>query len=212
MGAKRRRGPLFAAAALLAADAAILSTAARNRSGGPQACLELTARELAMQPRGREDSMLALRLNWRAPGWLEDAAKLRELGVDPAAPRPQSRDVYAILSLSADSPPEQSRLWIEDAGHDAAALRRRYPDGSRHALARAVLRAHPSRRPDARPRASLEIVPPVVYVPPELLPVFDGVEPQATPARGPLYTVRLCYGGLALPWIGGARRTALLDP
>lgn len=213
----KRPGLLLAAGVLLAADAVILATAARNRSGEAEARLQLTERELELPYRGRENTALALRLNWwgpeagpavRRPGWLAGEGKLRELGFDLSTNKPQSKEVYAMLALSTAAPETRSRLELVDAGRDLRVLRSRYPDRSCHAAARAVARLRPAARPGPAWSASIHTVPEAVSVPPEHMPVFEGLETRNSPDSSPRYSVTLCYGGLALPWICGARRTA----
>ena len=87
-----------------------------NRSGAPVQTIELTERELPMQPRDKEDSSIRLRLAWRRSAYQFfprpaafdfpfDRAKLQELGFDCSAATPKDpgyrqpplREVYVLL-------------------------------------------------------------------------------------------------------------------
>ena len=67
-----RRGPLLAlaAAVVLASSGLLLLAAARNRSGEPEAEVELTERELRLVSRGEGRRWAMLRLDWNR--YLED--------------------------------------------------------------------------------------------------------------------------------------------
>jgi len=120
-----KRPLLFAAVGVLVtANAFVLIHAAVNRSGAPDAELELTARELKYYPSGREDSGAVLALNWQnsaaqypffgtspeAPARWFGANKLKEIGFDVSVPpaskdasryyaRMRSRQVFVALEL-----------------------------------------------------------------------------------------------------------------
>ena len=130
----RRHWALAAAlAVVVATNAVVLAGAAYNRSGAPEATLQLSERELSL-PRfqGRhENSGLALGLEWRVldarpevpgpfgpPSWL-DERKMLELGFKPYPPsqdvgrdrfqRQVSRDVLLVLELEGDAYRESMR-------------------------------------------------------------------------------------------------------
>jgi hypothetical protein len=93
--------PYLAAALLIVAgtNAWVLAHVARNRSGAPDAEIELTSRELNDYPRSPDDKGVDLRLVWQnpapqylygpfpaaGPGWF-DQRKLEELGFDCSVP------------------------------------------------------------------------------------------------------------------------------
>ena len=85
----RRRGPVLAAAVVIAANALALVAVARNRAGEPEAELRLTERELPPAPWTDQSTAVFLRLEWQRslPGskadwpWF-DRAKLEALGFD----------------------------------------------------------------------------------------------------------------------------------
>lgn len=114
---------------LLAVNSAVLSGVASNRSGDPDALVQLTERELRLPYRVHEEnSGLSLRLlwrtmgtgedevydsNWESPAWLH-AEKLRELGfsVEEDAPfeahpdrykQPIARKVFIVLELGGEA-------------------------------------------------------------------------------------------------------------
>jgi hypothetical protein len=72
-----------------------------NRSGEPEAVLQLTERELPLPPREAENTALALRLEWvdpeilrPGPGWF-DRRKLEEVGFECRLPlTPENRPYY----------------------------------------------------------------------------------------------------------------------
>ncbi len=132
----------LAAALIIATNLIVLFGAAYNRSGEEQGHFEFSQRELSLPWRGyanREDSGLALRLNWRMPTfagdhesnepglapWL-DEAKMRALGfalrpapeTAPGAPIPLPRDVWLVLQF--DGKAHQRELAIARRAHDRA--------------------------------------------------------------------------------------------
>ncbi|MBK5292969.1 MAG: DUF4824 family protein [Acidobacteriia bacterium] len=93
-----RPGILVAAAVVLAADAWMLWSAARNRSGSPTSVIELTERELRLVQVGKDSTALLLRFEFDrerfrkysgkfedGPGWF-DKAKLEQVGFDCRRP------------------------------------------------------------------------------------------------------------------------------
>lgn len=84
----RRRGWLIAGALVLLTNLVVLLGVARNRSGEPEAVIELTERELPIAHHRDEDTGMSLRVDygevWRLD-WL-DRSKLQDLGFDCSAP------------------------------------------------------------------------------------------------------------------------------
>jgi hypothetical protein len=142
----------LAAAFVLLASGLALVHVARNRSGGPEAEITLTDRELELQ-KDSEDSGVQLNLRWR--GFFE-RDKLAALGFDcgMALSDPKARDFYwrqrpksTFVAFEFDGPALQadqisspdfappqfylqstSRLIVIDASRDARALRAQYPN------------------------------------------------------------------------------------
>jgi len=132
-----RKGGLVAAAVVVVINALTLWAVWANRSGEPEAALELTERELSLPPREAENTALALRLEWvdpqvlrPGPDWF-DRRKLEEVGFDCRLPvtlenrdhfRGQApRKVFAVLEYEgdmwqrylADSPPPSGQEWVD---------------------------------------------------------------------------------------------------
>jgi hypothetical protein len=170
----------LAAGILLVADAILLLGVAIARRGAPEAELRLTERELTLPGRDEENAALALRLHWLDP------ARLRERRTGA---RPFAKAAYAVLELTPTG------LVRADSSRDPAALRARYPDRSRYAIAAAVER-----------NGWVTLASPSVYVPPEYMHVFRGLSRTNLPVTHPRYEVSLCYGRNGDPWICGASR------
>jgi hypothetical protein len=82
----KQRGLLVGCAILLAVNALVLAGVGYNRSGTPEASLALTERELYLSYKDKENSAVAIRLNWRdgeaaEPAWF-DGQKLAAVGFD----------------------------------------------------------------------------------------------------------------------------------
>jgi hypothetical protein len=142
------RKPLVAALALVVlANAVTIAMIARNRSGTPEATLQMTERELRLPPPGMENSGIALHLRWRRPSdvaeedypppaWL-DRAKLASVGfdcsVDPGAAdarrhygdlRMPARLAYAALEYRPEQTPVPAeRPAAADQASPGAAFR-----------------------------------------------------------------------------------------
>lgn len=170
------KGALPAAAVVVVFNLATIALVTVNRSGEPEAVLELTERELSLPPREAENTALALRLEWvdpeamrPGPGWF-DRRKLQEIGFDcRLAPSEETRQrymaampraTYAVLEYEGDAwqrylaepsfAPEDRRApyWVRRAEADPA-LR---PNGSHLVLidvgndASALRARYPDRR------------------------------------------------------------------
>jgi hypothetical protein len=155
---------LAAAAVVLVANAWVIVSAWRNRGETPGGTVELTERELRLQPVSQDSTAVLLELRWKvssnepdddgAPAWL-NAAKLQELGFNCSLPveSPHAADHYNTMSpallyvvLEFDDEAERkagrsqtSRLWVVDVGRDARQLRSKYPDPARHLIGRGVV-------------------------------------------------------------------------
>jgi hypothetical protein len=100
---------------------------------------------------------------WRDAEWL-DAAKMAELGFPPQPALATTEEahlgyrcytipVYTVLEFEGEAwrqaPPDRrrtTRLFAIDAGRDPQLLRERYPDPTRHIIARALIRSFLERR------------------------------------------------------------------
>ncbi len=220
------------AAIVLLADAWLLMRAAGNRSGEPQATIELTERELNLIRDDQQTSALRLRLTWYGPrgyppetaaDWF-DQRKLAELGISSEqaeARRSRPRPVYVALEYDGEAARQRdqganplpecrvgewvcSRLVAVDAALDPAALRRRYPDRARYLILRAEARAISSGG-GSRPRqvrGALQLLIGEIYVPRDR----DALSDLAAAPGGPRYAVRLSVGSRYEPWVAGVRR------
>jgi hypothetical protein len=114
-----RTGVLVAAAVVVGLNLATLVAVSMNRSGEPEAVLDLTERELSLPPREAENTALTLRLEWvdpevlrPGPGWF-DRRKLEEIGFDCRPPvTPENREhfqgqipraVFAVLEYEGEA-------------------------------------------------------------------------------------------------------------
>ncbi len=165
------RKALLAAAAgvVLVANGWGVLQALRNRSEPSGGRLELTERELSLEPVALESTATILRLNWNVltsgnedygpVPWL-DVAKLTELGFDCRVPvsSPNARShytslppmpVFLVLEYEGDAwrnaPAKvktKTRLYVVDAARDPHHLRGRYSDPQRHIICRGLARLH----------------------------------------------------------------------
>ena len=103
-----------------------------------------------------------------------------------------------------------SRLFVVDAGRDAAALRAKYPDRARYAIMRGQIRPSwpRSNLPEKHYGYISDVSIDQVTVPLELRSVFEGAGTDAeTVARHKTnYVVTVAYGQRLEPWISAAAR------
>jgi hypothetical protein len=263
------KGLILTVTVVLATNAVLLALVARNRTGEPQATIELTERELRLTPGDTENTGVVLTLAWDSPfgfnvpqgsryPWF-DRAKLESFGFDCRLPltdlaaerhyQTQSmlfRPGFAVLEYGGEAwqrvlereieqaerlrqtpgiqraeTPEalkertdnavarRSRLVVVDAGPDASALRRRYPDRTRFLVTQAIVAlvyVPRSREPNgegARLTGMVaNILPEVVYVPREVHTPGDILStkpasdewPRTLLKHDPRYRVTLAYG------------------
>jgi len=156
---------LAAAVVVLVANAWVVVSALRNRGDAPGGTVELTERELQLQPVSKDSSAVFLALRWGvtsnepeddgAPGWL-NTAKLQELGFNCRVPveSPHAAEHYdatppkllhVVLEFDGEAARQaerrqRSRLWAVDVGHDPLQLRAKYPDATRHVICQGVVK------------------------------------------------------------------------
>jgi hypothetical protein len=163
----RRALLMIAAGLILATNVWGVLQARRNRNELRGGKLELTERELHLEPIGVDSTATMLRLNWSVlksgekeygPAVWLDAAKLAELGYDCALPlsSPSARRHYSSLpsrlvflaleyegeawrNASAKGK-EKTRLFVVDAALDASRLRERHQDPQRLIVCRGLVR------------------------------------------------------------------------
>ncbi len=170
---------LAAVALVLLANARALIAAWQNRREPRGGTVELTERELRLEPMPGESTVTLLRIEWdaltdtprdqRQPRWL-DERKLTELGFDcslsatnPTAGRHYgslpAKPVFLVLEYEGEAWREArpqgkttTRLFVVDAGLDVSRLRERYADRTRHILVRGLVRPFLQERegPDER--------------------------------------------------------------
>ncbi len=208
------RGFLLPAALVVAADAWLLVGVARNRAGEPDAELELTERELRLVRLGDENTGVALDWEWEgprfrppwevAPTWF-DEAKLRDLGYDPGklAHRLLPKEAFIVFEHAGGA-----GLRAVDAGRDAGALRRRYPDRRRCLILRGMVRMIVPEKEPRQPRgAVLQPAVPVIYVPLPYSRALAGLSPTAALPGASRYTVTLRIGRNHEPWVTSCNRS-----
>lgn len=145
----------------------------RNRADSRGGTLQLTERELSLEPVAFESSVSVLRLHWRtertrngrfgSAAWL-DSAKLASLGFDCSVPlnSPKAQRHYssmpprrAFLALEYQEFPrpdaaaprrERTGLVVVDADQSAEHLRERYADPLKYSVCRGIVRITLTRR------------------------------------------------------------------
>ncbi|MCU0961298.1 MAG: DUF4824 family protein [Pirellulaceae bacterium] len=236
-----------AAAIVVVSNAWALVTAWRNQSHADGGTLELTEREVPLLRVPWETTATQLELHWDvlsdAPAgdgpaaWL-DAAKLAELGYDcrVALDDPQAREhynslppveVFVVLEYADEAwrkaQPRQetrTRLFVVDAGRDAARLREQYPGDNRHVIVRGIIRPFyqehsiPDGAPLSAPRLRgwvQDVLPSRIFVPQPhgaaLEEFRDQGPPDSEPAEtAPRFAVTISWGSDYEPWVLAVRR------
>jgi len=243
-----RRALLWTAVGVvLLANAWVLIAAWRNRREPRGGTVELTERELRLAPMLGESTVTLLNLEWAVrsessrdqgpPAWLEEK-KLAELGFDCTIPvtSPIARQHYNSLSAAPvllvleyegeagrqaqAQRKTTTRLFVVDAGREARPLRERYPDTSRHILARGLVRPFlqdregPDDKPLAVPRLRgrvLTLLPGQIFVPrphSRLLRQFQTADlsDREEAEREPRFAVTVSWGSNYEPWITAVRQ------
>jgi hypothetical protein len=169
-----RKALWLAALVVVASNAAALGFAWRNRSGEPDATVNLTERELRLVDRGSENTAIALGVTWVDPanapgaaGWL-DREGLARLGFDVSLPVSTEQAGHyrsqppraAYVALEVDGDGWRSYLAsIPEGPEREEALRGSHLVPVDAGLDRAALRArHPDRRRVLVTRGSIGLV------------------------------------------------------
>lgn len=201
-------GLMVAAAVVIAANAAALLSAARNRAGTPDAVVELTERELWLEYQNEENSGIAVRLsyslNYASPtAWIEpDAA----LGFGTGAPDRQLPR-HAYVAFEYDGPAWRkfsdgrkaeeiygaSHLFPIEAARTGDELRRRHPDRNSVLILPCAI--------DARGYIR-RVLTGSISVPPRYHPLFAAVKSRT---GRPRYALTLAVGVHYEPYVAGAR-------
>jgi len=226
----RRGGLLAAAAVIVVTNGVVLLEVARNRAGGAVETIQLTERELPLNSRAKEDTGVAVRLDWQRfnfdtneYSWL-DRTKLEGLGFDYARalrdPRrpPLPRPAFAALEFEGPAweklrdsgqqinPQMRSRLFPVDVASAPEPLLQKYPDRGRYLIVRAVVQLSVNPR-DARLQPLIsEVLPDTIHVPPPLSDALGGL-PSVPNITSPRYTLALSYGRHFEPWLVGSAPT-----
>lgn len=209
----RRWRLLLPIGVVFVANLFVLTRVATNRSGSPEARLELTERELHLDLPGDENTGLVLRLIARHIGFDDpwpDRSKLAELGfdtrLDPGDPSARSRYIrvpakQAFVALEYRVGEAEERLIAVDVARDADTLRQRYPDSQRFIVTGCVVR--PRFGKDRQPAGYIELLVSEVHVPLPYSRTLSGLTktPEDAGNFKPRYKVTLCYGRNYEPWI-----------
>lgn len=234
-----------AVAIVLVANTWALLSAWQNRRVARGGTLELTERELRLAAMPLESTVVLLHLEWDVlsgnarnqgpPQWL-DAKKLAELGFDCTLPvtnayarrfynSMSATPVFLVLEYQGDAwrqAPAQrnrkTRLFVVDAGRDPQRLRTLFPDTTRYALARGLVRPFlqiregPDDPPLAVPRLRgwIQLLPGQIFVP---LPYGRLLQPfvshdlsgREQEERDPRFAVTVSWGAHYEPWITAVR-------
>lgn len=179
----RRHTLVSGIALILITNAVALLGVAWNRAGEAECILKLTQRELQQPYRGldRENSGLALRMNWRvfdkgsswnysshggSPDWL-DQAKMAALGFDVAPARGDERDtnrwlrrqrskeVLLVLELDGEAYHQAVRLARKDADEQDAKLAAHPDSPEEEALKRQAKQMHDAVRAEEQEHSRL---------------------------------------------------------
>ena len=245
-----RRALLWTAVGIvLLANAWIVVLAWQNRREPRGGTIELTERELHLVPMLGESTVTLLNLEWDVlseksrekgpPGWLDDQ-KLTELGFDCAIPvtnaiarqhygSMSAAPVFLVLEYQGAAWRQaqaqrktRTRLFVVDAGRDARSLRERYPDPTRHIVARGLVRPYLQDRegsddtPLTVPRLRgwvQTILPGQIFAPrphSRLLAPFrsNDLSGREEEEREPRFAVTVTWGANYEPWVTAARELA----
>jgi hypothetical protein len=188
-------------------DAALLTSLGFDTTAGA-ATSEARQRFTRQLPR-----QVLLVLELEGPTWQQAVIRARENAARQtaaAAANPGSeqfaKQAEAGRARVALEETHASRLFAIDAGLDADALRRRYPDRSRHLIVRGTVRPA-ERGPDGDHRLAghvSQIAIAQVNVPFALRPVLEPLRNAPSPApdqQAPRYEVQLAIGQRLEPWI-----------
>lgn len=203
-----------------------------NRSGEPEATVELSEYEAYVVRGGDEDSSVRLRLSLAEFGPVgPDSSDMVAIGFDPdllavgfdqpmPPRRPSRRPAWVLLrieepQLFADSTDRWMRSALRPVavGTSAGELYRRSGDRGRHIVMRGVVglsRVPMSPEPIDGPglhatwSARVDLVSPTtLHVPKSLVPILEGLAPVDRPSGAPRYQVRVSMGRLHLPRVTG---------
>lgn len=201
-----RKRTLIAGIALIALTNAIaLTGVAYNRSGPPEAVLKLPREVLLVLEFDGEAYQEALR-STREYSAQQEALRTANPGKKEFEDRARHGDELVKQEVH-----DNSRLFVIDAGLDAAALRAKYPDSSKYAIARG--RVVPSLGWESKSPELTGVVSELniseVNVPSSLRGYFTSPQHQYAPSSASPYEVTLAIGKRLEPWIMGVTPTAV---
>jgi len=190
--------------------------------GGRMATLGFAPGDVATDPGRRRylkqlprDAVLVLEVD--GPSWQHALVKAREDAdrhAAAAAANPGSKEFAARAKRARDVLAREehanSRLFVIDAGLDAEALRRQYPDRNRFLLLRGTVRPAVRNGENGQPLAAGRVGNhrgTRIHVPHALRAALEPFEdrPAGQPAAGTRYEVSLAVGRRLEPWIVGVR-------
>jgi uncharacterized protein DUF4824 len=160
---------------------------------------------------GSKEALLVLEFD--GPAYRAVLERARERANAPPAPGkqgPQAAELPAKLLRYEEQ--DSSRLFVIDAGLDAATLRAKYPDRARYAIVKGRVRPLPSGYGKTEVGMVEALSVDSVNVPLELRSVFEGVTPrpyyafgQPSPP-GPGFEAAVVFGKRLEPWLTVATR------
>lgn len=225
-----RPGWLYSAVLVAATNLLPLAGWWWNRSGEPEAAVDLSEHEAYLVRGGEDDSSIRLHLSladsWRTG---QDSTDLVALGFDadllttgqemPLPPRrPSRRPAWILLHVGdtprvTDSSGPQSSLKLVAIGTGPGELYRRSGDRGSHIVMRGAVRLGrvPVPPDSAGMPVELEtwsatvdlLSPGSLHVPKSLVPLLDRLAPSDRPGGAPRYLVRVSMGRLHLPRVTG---------
>jgi hypothetical protein len=223
----RLGGILAAAAVIVITNGVVLLEVARNRAGGAIETIRLTERELPLGFREKENTGVAVGLNWQRLSfvandypWL-DRTKLEGLGFDyakalrdpqhPPLPRPafvaleyngpaweQWLNSAALKDMPNDT---YSRLFPIDVARTPEPLLRKYPNREKYLVVRGLVQLSAVTR-----QGQLQLLPSISQLFPAAIhvpsPLSDPLNVMVgTNPTSPRYTITLSYGRSFEPWV-----------